>query len=250
MFDSINQLRHYYTQYRRLNEHNPAILFSVNICGDKLCSTKLYLETKSIYNSNQLSSLLPTYDDYKKYSPFWCTERESSQCVGIKVSNNSVTKYLHFKFENNDSVVDVDSTLLRPSCKHIPFISRKRGISFEYSKDTTLKKNYFYLHTDVEKTAVASPGESIGDIDHYEYTESSAGSKVIAVYENDEIKYTSTFLKHLNNKLINSYCDYMYQKYSIHPTLYGRYQGDSIYAIYWSFTNNLNALDSFLDNEI
>ena len=249
MFDSINQLRQYYTQYKKLNEHTPAILFSVNVCGDRLCSTKLYLETKSIYNFDQLNNLLPTYDDYKKYSPFWCAERESSQCVGIKINNNFITKYLHFKFENNDAVVAVDPSLLRPSCKHVPFISKKRGISFEYSKNATLKKNYFYLHTELEKRAIASPEETIEDIDHYEYTESSAGSKVIAVYENEEVRYTNTFLKHLNNDLINSYCDYMYQKYSMQPTLYGRYQGNTVYAIYWSFTNNLEMLDNFLDNE-
>lgn len=249
MLNSINQLRHYYTQYIKLNESNPAVGFSVNVCGSELRSTKLYLETKSIYNSSQLNGLLPTYDDYKKYSPFWCANRESSQAVGIKVNNNSITKYLHFKFENNDKVVVVDPSLSRPSCKQIPFISRNRGISFEYSENTTLKKNYFYLHTQIEKKAVASSGECIEDIDHYEYTESSAGSKVIAVYNNNEAKHTSVFLKNINNKLIDKYCDYIYQKYSVSPTLYGRYKSDPIYAVYWSFTKNLETLNNFLDNE-
>jgi hypothetical protein len=141
---STNEFNAYYVKYSALNITSPAILASVNISNDKVTSYKLYFELKHKLSTKDILEFLPYSYDYEKYIPYWDSNRESSLCVGLKLNNGIYKKYLHIKFENNN-VLEVDRELERPRLVSMPFLSKKRGISFEYANNTSVKKNYFYL---------------------------------------------------------------------------------------------------------
>lgn len=250
MFDSINQLRQYYTQYKKLNEHTPAILFSVNIETENIVSTKLYLQLTNAYDSLQLGDLLPTTEHYQKYIPYWCKDRDLSLCVGIKSQNNTCVYYLHIKFEDNIDVLTIDRDIERPLLNYIPFISKKRGISYEYNNGKATKKNYYYLHNRLELDRLSSLHDNINDVDHFEYTEIGSDSKVIVVYNNNEIENCRNYIKSLKNLTVHDAYSYMKKKYNLEPTLYGRYiNTPDKHSLYWSFTTMPDLFQDFLRYE-
>jgi hypothetical protein len=184
-----------------------------------------------------VSGFIPT-EDYNRYIPYWCSNRESSLCFGVKVIHDSVHRYLHIKFEDNASVLNLDKELISPRLLKVPFISKKTGISFEYGSDSRVKKNYFYFHTPVEKELVSKKFNVSSDVDHFEYTEIGDTNKLISIYTKENMNNLHQYLNVLNNPLINNLINEFNNSYGISPSLMGVYGGGEIVALYWSFTGN------------
>ena len=244
MYFSTPEFNQYYAKYLTLNTTSPAILVSVNISNNAVISYKLYFEIKHELSNKDILKFLPYSDDYRKYIPYWDSNRESSLCVGLKLNNSTYREYLHIKFESNN-VLEVDSELERPKLISIPFLSKKRGVSFEYLKHVSVKKNYFYFYHPLEKKFIKNKFNISDEVDHFEYTEIGDESKVIAVHNTNEIAQSLNFLSLQNSICINQWIDWFKKTFSIEPTLYGIYDNNTV-SIYWSFTGKTKELNELL----
>lgn len=243
---STKEFRQYFDLYKTLDQNAPAVLVSVNITKGEVVNRKLYFEIKNNVGGDVAKKFLTTDSEYNKYIPYWCSTRESSLCFGIKDSGN-ITKYLHIKFEEN-KVTDIDQDLTKPKHLHIPFLSNKTGISFEYSGNAIVKKNYFYFHTPVERGIISKKFNLDENVDHFEYTEMGNEYKIISVYDDyltPDVAVESR-LRALKYKAVDNVIDFFKTHYGIQPSLFGVYKEGTI-SIYWSFTNKESLLEKLLN---
>lgn len=233
------------------NKKQPAFLISFNV-STVIESFKIYYEIDRKYSKDEVCKFLPTEEDFFKFIPYWNSVRESSLCLGKKITKDLVPiDYFHIKFDPYKKVYADYHEFKKPAFVSKNYdLNSETGVSFEYINGIKQQKNYFYYRHPLDKIYISDKfNVSCEGVDHFEYTEFVNKSKIISVYDNNfnTNNCVEKFLVSLKNNVVNDLVNHFKRNYNLMPEFFGVYRGGEVVAIYWSITTRPD-LQSLLFN--
>lgn len=154
--------------------------FAANFKNDELNSMKFYYSFFRPLELHEIQHLLPSTKDIEPYIPYFRPSKvrslnDTGFSFAIKLSRDLTPTYqVHFRFPY---------TPLLPKPKNIALSSKDlllyQGISFEYTNDKVLRKNYYYSKDSSSFLKLIKDFKAVNKGQMLEYTETEDWRKII-----------------------------------------------------------------------
>jgi hypothetical protein len=237
------QLKIFLSEYERLlllsgNNELPFTYFGINFKNDKVDSVKFYAHFLGDMTSEEILGFIPTARDFLKFLPLRNDEKSiSGRNAGIALeikflrSENEPHYGFFYHLKNNKESFDAVGfpaglpQELKSDCLGV-------GINFEYRKNDTLRKQYYYFNKPENKAFFEKKFDVnlLQEVRLIEYAESDSFAKINAYGRNVmEIHSKAHTFSETERQIISC----LNNRYGLINLGYGFYENKDVKSIYF-----------------